>query len=67
MPVDLGMPGPGLVELGGVDDLDEPAVDDAGMLAGEHHPHEFPGLGETAGLDDDDVDADEAGAASRSR
>ena len=29
MPVDLGMPGAGVVELGGVDDLDEAAVDDA--------------------------------------
>src|SRR5262249_36192267 len=45
----------GVVELGGVDDLDETAVDDAGMLAGEHHPYEFLRLGESAGLDDDDV------------
>lgn len=57
MPVDLGVLGARAVELGCVDDLDEPAVHDAGMLAGEQHAHEFLGLGEPAGLDDDDVDA----------
>lgn len=57
VPVDLGVPGAGLVELGGVDDLDEPAVHDPRMLAGEDHPDEFPRFGEPAGLDDDDVDA----------
>src|SRR5690348_5529612 len=48
---------PGGVELHRVDDLDEPAVDDARLLAGEHHPHELLGFGESAGLDDDDIDA----------
>ena len=58
MPVDLGVSGPGVVELGGVDDLDEPAVHHPRMLAGQQHPHEFLRLGEAAGLDDDDVDAE---------
>jgi hypothetical protein len=58
MPVDLGMPGPRVVELGGVDDLDQPAVHDPRVLAGEHHPHEFLRLGQPARLDDDDVDAE---------
>ena len=44
------------VELGCVDDLDEPAVHDPRIVAGEHHPHELLRLGEPAGLDDDDVD-----------
>ncbi len=57
MPVDLGVLLAGARELGGVDDLDEPSVDDPRMLAGEHHAYEFLGLGESAGLDDDDVDA----------
>ncbi len=57
VPVDLGVPGAGGVELGGVHDLDQAAVDDARVLAGEHHPHELLRLGQTAGLDDDDVDA----------
>jgi hypothetical protein len=47
----------GGVELHRVHDLDESAVDDARLLAGEHHPDEFLRFGETAGLDDDDVDA----------
>lgn len=57
MPVDLGMPGAGVVELGGVDDLDEAAVDDAGLFAGEHHTDEFLRFGESAGLHDDHIDA----------
>ncbi|EPH43187.1 putative protein CobW [Streptomyces aurantiacus JA 4570] len=57
MPVDLGVPLPGGVELGGVDDLHEAAVHDVGVLAGEHHPHELLRLREPARLDDDDVDA----------
>ncbi len=56
VPVDLGVLRPGAVELGGVDDLDQAAVDDARVLAGEHHAHEFLGLGQPAGLDDDHVD-----------
>ncbi len=57
VPVDLGVPGTGVVELGGVDDLDEPAVDDPRLLGGEQHAHQFLRFGESAGLDDDDVDA----------
>jgi hypothetical protein len=56
VPVDLGMPLPGLQELGRVHDFDEPAVHHPAVLAGEHHPHELLRLGEPAGLDDDDVD-----------
>lgn len=56
MPVDLGMLLARTVELGRVDHLDEPAVDDPRMLTGQHHPHELLRLGETARLDDDDVD-----------
>lgn len=56
MPVQFGMPGPGVVELRGVDDLDQPAVDDPAVVAGEDHPDEFLRLGQPAGLDDDHVD-----------
>ena len=56
MPVDLGMPPPGLRELGRVHDFDEPAVHHPGVLTGEHHPHELLRLGQPARLDDDDVD-----------
>jgi len=57
VPVDAGVRGPGLVELGGVHDLDEAAVDDVRQLAGEHHADEFLRFGQAARLDDDDVDA----------
>ncbi len=57
MPVDLGVPLSGGVELGGVHDLHETAVHDVRVLAGEHHAHEFLRLREPARLDDDDVDA----------
>ncbi len=57
MPLDLRVPGPGGLELGGVDDLHQPAVDGALVGAGEDHPHQCLRLGQTAGLDDDDVDA----------
>lgn len=56
MPLDLGMLRARCVELGGVDDLDEPAVHDPRMLTREDHPHELLGLGKPARLDDDDVD-----------
>ncbi len=56
VPVHLGMPLPGGVELGGVDDLHETAVHDVRILAGEHHAQEFLRFGEPTRLDDDDVD-----------
>src|SRR5690606_32199123 len=55
VPVDLRVPGAGLVELGGVHDLHQTAVDDAGVVAGEHHPHQLLRLGQAAGLDHDHV------------
>lgn len=57
VPRDLGVPFQGGVELGRVDDLDEPAVHAALVLTGEHHPDEFLRLGEPARLDDDDIEA----------
>lgn len=57
MPVDAGVRGPGLVELGGVHDLDEAAVDDVRQLTGEDHADELLRFGQAARLDDDDVDA----------
>ncbi len=57
MPVDTRVHGSGLLELGGIHDLDEPAVDDVRQLAGEHHADELLRFGQAARLDDDDVDA----------
>lgn len=57
VPVDLGMLLAGGVELRGVDDLHEPAVDDARVLAGQEHLDQLLGLGQPTRLDDDDVDS----------
>lgn len=56
VPVGLGVPVAGGVELGRVHDLDEPSVHRARIVAGEDHPDEFLRLGEAARLDDDEVD-----------
>ncbi len=56
MPVQFGVPVPGVLELRGVDDLDQPAVDDPVVVAGEDHADEFLRLGQPTGLDDDHVD-----------
>lgn len=50
------MPLPCGGEFGGVDDLDQSAVPDVRVVAGQQHPHELLGLGETARLDDDHIE-----------
>ncbi len=47
----------GVARLGGVDDLDQAAVDDVPVAAGEDHADQRGRLGQAAGLDDDEVDA----------
>ncbi len=56
MPVDLRVPGPGGPELRRVDDLDQSAVHDPVVLAGQDHADEFLRLGQTARLDHDHID-----------
>lgn len=57
VPVGIGVPLPRGGELRRVDDLDEPAVHDPLVLAGEDHPDQFLRLGEAARLDHDHVQA----------
>ncbi|MGY3679192.1 hypothetical protein ACVWXU_002815 [Streptomyces sp. TE33382] len=57
MAVDLGMALPGPPELGGVHDLDQSPVPDVRVVAGQQHPYELLGFGETARFDDDHIEA----------
>lgn len=57
VPVQLGVAFAGRLVLGGVDHLDEAAVADVRVLAGQDHADQFDRFGQAAGLDDDDVEA----------
>ena len=57
VPLDLGVVLARRLVLRRVDDLDQAPINDARVLAGEQHLEELLRFGQTARLDDDDVEA----------